>query len=219
MSHFRSLLFIWAFMLLRNLETAQTSRYKGVKCKSFDLTWITSQECKIKVTSRTESSLILRLTLLKPVDAPYYVIKLAKIQKMLSIFFQINVTASYRYGTIFREIYKAVNVEWCSMMDGSGTNPIIKSIIESIKDSIPQMMHDCPYVVVSFKVFSLINNQLTNFYFKGSYNLTVNSNSEKFFSIIPTGLYKYVIAFAGAKSKTFSVEILLDIKSEIKTSF
>jgi hypothetical protein len=54
---------------------------------------------------------------------------------------------SYRYGTIFREIIDSKPVEFCGLIAGKESNLLAKLFIEAIKDSVPQLMHPCPFEV------------------------------------------------------------------------
>jgi hypothetical protein len=51
----------------------------------------------------------------------------------------------YRYGTIDREVFKALDVDWCALMNGTDVHPAIKVVVNVIKESVPEIVHDCPY--------------------------------------------------------------------------
>lgn len=60
----------------------------------------------------------------------------------------MSLKAQYRYGTIFRDIYEGRDSDLCGVLDGSSSNLLIKATVESIKESVPQLIHDCPYNTV-----------------------------------------------------------------------
>jgi hypothetical protein len=64
---------ICALTVFVSTETAQTSRYKSAKCKSMNTSFLTFQECKVKVQSRTNSSFDVRTTLLEPIEKDFFV--------------------------------------------------------------------------------------------------------------------------------------------------
>jgi hypothetical protein len=85
-------------------------------------------------------------------------------------------------------------------MDGSKSNLLFQSFVETVKDSIPYFFHNCPYL-------------------KGWYNLSVILNTEKFYSIMPTGLYKFDFNLTIEHGNIFGFEVTQECKSEIRTSF
>jgi hypothetical protein len=54
----------------------------------------------------------------------------------------------YRYGTIDREVFKTLDVDWCALMNGTDVNPAMKAVVDVIKKSVPQVVHNCPYLEV-----------------------------------------------------------------------
>jgi hypothetical protein len=112
----------------------------------------------------------------------------------------VSVRVFYRYGTIFREAFKALDVDYCGLMDGSKPNLVFQSFVDNMKSSVPDFFHNCPYL-------------------KGWYNLSIVVDPEKFHSIMPTGLYKFDFNISGKYGRMFSFEQTSEFKSEIRTSF
>lgn len=139
--------------------------------------------------------------------------------------FKFTITGFYRYGTIFRQIYKSENMDYCGMMDGKKTNILLEAVIKYIKDSAPQYVHKCPYKKVR-KCINLISSLIwlsfkgwKCLHFQGLYNITIVVDPSKFLSIYPSGRYKHINNITDKRKPFFTLEDEWDIKSEIRTSF
>ena len=187
---------------LSQVQNGQTIRFKSMMCTS-DTADILIHQCKVKVTSRTASFLILDLSLVKPVVGPIYVMIIKKFRTKIKMFnfWQVSLYASYRYGTIWREVFKQELIDWCDFMEGKSTNMLIQKTVFAIKDSVPQLIHKCPY--------------------EGKLNLAIEINTKLPIPIFPTGMYKFTFNFySGSESnKVFTLWNTQEIKSEIRTSF
>lgn len=85
----------------------------------------------------------------------------------------IQIIAFFRYGNIYREIIDTKIVDYCGAMSGSEFNMFTKLIFDIVKASNPKMFHKCPY--------------------EGKieyYNLTVDNDIAKKWSVFPHGQYK-----------------------------
>ena len=92
------------------------------------------------------------------------------------------------------------NVEMCSILNGTSHNYAINALINTVKDSMPYL-HDCPY-------FGKV--EMTN----------ITSDSSKFPSIFPSGIYRSRIRFYDdIDSNIMSLTVYTTCKSAIKTSF
>jgi hypothetical protein len=99
-----------------------------------------------------------------------------------------------------REVYKALDVEWCALMDGSGKNLMLQSIVESIQASVPQLFHECPYT-------------------PNWYNVSMFVDPDTFYSLMPSGLYKFAYNYTTPNGVLMSTSCTAEVKSEIRTSF
>lgn len=60
---------------------------------------------------------------------------------------QVHIVMSYRYGNIFREVINSPVIDWCRLMDNSEANVFIKMTLDLVRETIPQVLHKCPYHV------------------------------------------------------------------------
>lgn len=132
------------------------TKFRDIKCESFDNSTGVMTFCFIKALSRTKSTLNFGYELFKPLNS-----------------FYIQVVASYRYGNIYREIVDTKVVDFCSAMSGSDYNLFLKLIIDMVSASIPNLFHKCPY------------EGRANYY-----NITLDIEISKKWSIFPDGQYK-----------------------------
>jgi hypothetical protein len=85
----------------------------------------------------------------------------------------VQLIALYRYGNIYREIVDTKVVDFCGAMSGTDFNPFMKMIFDIISKSIPKLFHKCPYEGK-----------------EGFYNITMDQETGKKWSIFPEGQYK-----------------------------
>lgn len=88
-----------------------------------------------------------------------------------SIFIQI--IAFFRYGNIYREILDTKVIDLCSAMNGADYNLFLKLVIDIISMTAPKLFHKCPY------------EGKAEFY-----NITMDTEIGKKWSIFPEGQYK-----------------------------
>lgn len=48
----------------------------------------------------------------------------------------------------YRRLFGQTDIDWCKFMDGDATkaSPVLKVMMEAIKESSPQIFHECPFV-------------------------------------------------------------------------
>ena len=89
----------------------------------------------------------------------------------------------------------------CSILNGTSSNPVVKTVIDVLKESIPASVHPCPY-------FGKL----------GMYNVTLDST--KFPSILPSGTYRSrIIYYDDTDPKMMTLLTHITCKSSIKSSF
>ena len=92
-------------------------------------------------------------------------------------------------------------VEMCGIMNGTSSNIIVTSIHNTLKESIPHMVHACPY----YGTVSAIN-------------ITLDSN--KFPSVFPSGTYRSRVHYYDKRDANLLTIIShTTCRSSIKTSF
>jgi len=109
----------------------------------------------------------------------------------------------YRYGTIFRQIIDTKKLEACAILDGVDTNPLVKLIVDTIKNLAPHLIHKCPY--------------------EGDWdlkNLTTDLDLvDKATMLFPEGIYRLELFVFFNDSSTFNISGTAEIKSPLKESF
>ena len=138
--------------------------------------------CYLKAYSRIIVTANLGLKFLVPVTKPLY----------------IQLIFKYRYGTIFRQIIGTKQTEWCGVMEGADTNPLVKIIISAI----PQFYHKCPYE----GELDLFNVSYTNFF-------PTESN------MFPEGTYRINAYIFKSNITILRLDLDFEIKSPRKESF
>lgn len=74
----------------------------------------------------------------------------------------------YKYGTIYREVLHTPVIDWCRFMSENDdpSKIIVKSplalLYAVIRDSVPSIIHKCPYTVSSsyFELLILLQNRI-----------------------------------------------------------
>jgi hypothetical protein len=157
-----------------------------VKCQSDNKTIITKY-CYLKAVSRKVVTFNIGIKFLVPYTKPFY---------GHSIFY-------YRYGTIFRQIIDVKKVEVCGILDGVDTNPLIKLLIDMIKNAAPHIIHNCPYKG---------DLDLKNF----TFNLDLMDKATMLF---PQGTYRIDTSLFLNGNSTFNFSGTCEVKSPLKESF
>lgn len=93
---------------------------------------------------------------------------------------------------VFKKVFKSPRIEWCKFVSGkSSENRFAKALIQSFKEKIPQLFHDCPY--------------------QGKYEMINASISKKLITILPVSLYFLVVLITEPSSKaTVEVKIYVE---------
>lgn len=112
----------------------------------------------------------------------------------------IELVYSYRYGTIYREVIHSPKLEFCGIMEGSLNNPFLSSIINEIRDSVPELFHKCPY--------------------EGEIDLmNLTTAHEKATAVFWDGYYKFELFVWKNNIEVFYLNLKMQIKTHLKDSF
>jgi hypothetical protein len=66
--------------------------------------------------------------------------------------FQLSMSLVYKYGTIYREVFKMPPTEICQFMNATQKdNLVVYQLLKIIKDVDPIAIHECPYAVKVFQ--------------------------------------------------------------------
>lgn len=90
-------------------------------------------------------------------------------------------------GSKYKPIFKFSDVDWCKYMNKKGrANPALKLIVQSIKSSSPQLLHECPYFG-RYPANITIPSFVISLFPKNVYKFTLTAKNEydsNFFQII-----------------------------------
>lgn len=103
----------------------------------------------------------------------------------------------YKYdGEKYRQIFKLSRVEWCAIMAGTTKpNQMVKLIFNTVKESIPQLFHKCPFEG-RFEV----------------HNITMKNG--KFLSIYPSGKYRMNIKlYDEIDDEIIFIKVVLELRN------
>ncbi|KAL7050972.1 hypothetical protein ACKWTF_004280 [Chironomus riparius] len=161
-------------------------RFKDIKCES-DNTTVIFNYCYLKPVSRKVVTLNVGLKFLVPYTRPLY---------GHTVFY-------YRYGTIFREAINTPKVDWCDVIGGATTNPMVNLLMNLIKDSAPNFLRSCPFTgSIDIKNFTM-NFELL----------------DKSTMMLPEGIYKIETVFYWNDTRTINYTIIFETKSPLKEIF
>ena len=100
-------------------------------------------------------------------------------------------------GNFYQNIYKSDFFEFCGIMEGADVNPFVKTIINTLNDTAPQLFHKCPYE----GEIEVINATILG---------------EKAFLLFPTATYcAELLIFDNKKKQFLSSKTIVDIKNGI----
>lgn len=162
-----------------------TSRYTYIKCR-IDNSSARLKYCHLKAYSRTYVTLNIGFSIFKPIKN----------------FLYVEVSCSYRYGNIYREVFRTPRLEWCGIMSGAASNPIISNALNTLEGNIASLVHKCPYQ----GEFDLQN--ISGHHEKDSAN-----------SMMWEGNYKTEIFIYHKEKEVLFVDVRDYIKSKLKDSF
>ena len=159
------------------------TRFQSIECEANNSTALVNY-CNLKAISRKIVHLNVGVKLLKSFNKPFYV----------------QMILDYRYGLIYREVINTKKQEWCGIMDGKSTHPMLSQTIAQIKGSAPKLFHKCPY--------------------EGEVELkNVTLDDQKSFDVFPEGNYRFKLLISEKDVKPyFSLILKLQFKSPIKES-
>lgn len=160
------------------------SRLKAGYCQADNET-IVVQYCYIKAVSKLVVTAHVSLKILIPLD---------------QVFLQFIL--NYRYGLVYRPVIDTKPQDWCAIMKGANTNPYIKLIIDTIKDTASSAIHECPYA----DEFHLDN-------------LTLNYDRVDPSAVFPAGNYRLETVVFRDKKEVLRMIVEEEIKSPRRETF
>ena len=110
---------------------SQSYRFTSVKCSGSSKNTTSTHFCFVKAYSRNTSTLNFGFTLTRALNTIY-----------------LKFSVDYKYGTVFHPILEPPMLEWCSFISGNSNNILMNKILDMIRDSVPGLIHKCPYQVI-----------------------------------------------------------------------
>ncbi|KAL7014482.1 hypothetical protein ACKWTF_015957 [Chironomus riparius] len=107
-------------------EKPNSTRLKSIECINFDNKTTTIEFCYVRAYSRKFVTLNVKFKLFRKFEKPLY------IQYVLS---------RKSSGNFCQNIYKSDLIEFCGIMDGADVNPFVKSVINILNSTAPQLFH------------------------------------------------------------------------------
>lgn len=140
------LIFEFSFVLLSLSSAPLGVHYKLVRCNFSEVIAFPNYSCFAKSFSRSVSTFNLDVVFRKPMDNFTVIQQTYKtLKRNFSI--QVRAVAYYKYGTIYRDVLHTPMMDWCALMREETQNTLIKYLFMTIKDSFPEIIHECPYTV------------------------------------------------------------------------
>lgn len=161
------------------------SRFKSLKCISFNESLVRFRYCRVKVTRNT-SGLMINATLPEKLKYPLH----------------ITYIISYKYGLIYRQIFKFPEYEGCSLVKNLNNLPRAVEVLLDVagRENLEPLLKGCPY--------------------QGDINVFLKMDLSKFPNILASGMYRINITLrttGGAKICQGLGEF--EIVSSLRTSF
>lgn len=116
---------------------------------------------------------------------------------------KVKIIVSYKY-TIYRQVFESPEVEFCSILRGIESNPILSLLLNVVHDTLPEkVLKGCPLT--------------------GDYDMMIHIDDSKWMAsaVLPTGTYKVEARFLykNQRKKLYDVTVEAEVVSAIKTSF
>ena len=106
-------------------------RFTSVKCSGSSINTTSTHFCFVKAYNRNTSTLNFGYTLTRALNT-----------------FYLQFSVDYKYGTVFRPFLTPPRIEWCSYIREHSNNILMNKILDWTKDSLPGLIHKCPYQVI-----------------------------------------------------------------------
>lgn len=131
---------------------------------------------------------------------------------------QVNANLHYKYGMIFREVLRTPTLNWCKFAIQRGDNLLADQLYTVLKDSVPSLLHPCPYsvnAVIDVMACSKFNSYL--FQDVNLSNFTVKTMS--LISVFPSGDYKLILTANYKGKQIVNVNMVFTFTTSDKETF
>lgn len=142
-------------VLLTNvcIQQVQQIHVEKIRCNASDKFVYPNFTCEVKIANKTCSTTTVIGWAKMPMNK-IYVSKTFKLcnKNSIKMFFHVKLEATlyYEYGKSYRMLLRTPRVEFCSLLKSNNSNILIDQLIKIVKDSVPDIIHDCPYNVRSW---------------------------------------------------------------------
>lgn len=82
---------------------------------------------------------------------------------------------NYKYGTIYRDVIRKPEFDWCQVMEQEASNLMLAKFVEIMRESFRPIIHKCPYKVkqiILTNLTTVLGNVIT-FLATGDYKLEI----------------------------------------------
>jgi Protein of unknown function (DUF1091) len=157
------------------------TRFRAVECIGDNET-ISFDYCNVKAFSKISTVVNIAFNFLKEVQKPFY----------------IQIIYSYRFGNIYRSMIDSKPIEFCAIMSGFSTNPILKLVTDQLLQAVPNVLHKCPYEKGPMVIQNLTTlNELSN--------------------IFPRGLYRFELKLFKNTKEIANIKTFFEVKGQIQS--
>lgn len=123
-------------------------RFTSVKCSASLINTTKNHFCFVKNFNRNVSTMNYGFFLNRPLNQMF-----------------IKFSIDYKYGSVFRPIMNPPVFEWCSVISTNSSQLVLKVVIDMIEESVPKLIHKCPYQVIKqtntfIKSFNNLNSRI-----------------------------------------------------------
>lgn len=119
--------------VLPNSLQGYSYRFTSTKCSGSSINSTSTNFCFVKNYNRNMSTMNFGFSLTRDLNQMF-----------------LKYSVDFKYGAVFHPVMDPPMFEWCSFYNGNSKNVLLNVIIDMIKDSVPGLIHPCPYQVVHF---------------------------------------------------------------------
>ena len=136
---------VFVFIFLQNVWLVQGVGYKFL---TINCTVTDPEFGSIELCNHNESHISIVGIVKQPMEKIYVSFEQKNLNwfNISELFFQFSSLTFKKLGDEFVQIRKLPDIEWCSMMAYPRRfNFLVRGFIEALKESIPNLIHNCPY--------------------------------------------------------------------------
>lgn len=140
-----------AFLIVISISFGDQQRHKlyfrGIQCNMSAKYVYKNFSCFAKSYSRTFSGANIYAISKQPFSVIYVSNPLFRWEYLIAFVLQLQFFLQYKYGTIYRNVIVTPRFELCATIETSSNNRFISQAFKIINDTVPNLVHKCPYCV------------------------------------------------------------------------